>query len=285
MTRPPFPRSEHGTHPRRNASVADEWDESVPGRSGFVSVQLRRTGAATAVVSTIGLVLINATGIAHSETTAQHQPGRTGSTLAASASGASAGQSGTVQVVSTAGADDLSGPIDTEVSDDQRRMAELLEAKDLVATRVAAVALAQRDAAAAAEAERVAAARWVRPIEARVTQGFGGSNHHIGVDFGAPHGTTIHAAHRGTIIYAGWETGYGNFVQIMHENNVVTSYGHMSRIDVRVGQEVDTGEQIGLEGNTGKSTGPHLHFEVRLNGQYGTKVDPLAWLAGHGVTY
>ncbi|EFC81235.1 M23 family metallopeptidase [Parafrankia sp. EUN1f] len=285
MTRPPFPRSEHGTHLRRNASVTDEWDDSAPGRSGFVSVQLRRTGAATAVVSTIGLVLINATGIAHSETAAQHQPGRTGSTLAASASGTSAGQSGTVQVVSTAGADDLSGPIDTEVSDDQRRMAELLEAKDLVATRVAAAALAQRDAAAAAEAERVAAARWVRPIEARVTQGFGGSNHHIGVDFGAPHGTTIHAAHRGTIIYAGWETGYGNFVQIMHENNVVTSYGHLSRIDVRVGQEVDTGEQIGLEGNTGKSTGPHLHFEVRLNGQYGTKVDPLAWLAGHGVTY
>ncbi|MBX6390799.1 MAG: M23 family metallopeptidase [Frankia sp.] len=144
---------------------------------------------------------------------------------------------------------------------------------------------AQREAALAEEAERRARAHWVRPIEARVTQRFSASRHHFGIDFGAALGTPIVAAHRGKVIYAGWQSGYGNVVLIEHEDNVVTLYGHMSRMYVRVGQQVDTGQQIGAEGNTGRSTGPHLHFEVRLGGADGSKVDPLAWLAAFGVTY
>ncbi|MCK9900638.1 peptidase M23 [Parafrankia colletiae] len=245
------------------------------------------------MVSTIGLAMINTTGIAHSEAPAQLEAGPPGtvvgaSSLPAGSSVQAGGSAVTTQVVVAAGGtDDLhgDGSVDGEAAEAQRRLGDLLQARDEIVGREALAVVAQRNAAIAAEAERAEAARWVRPIEARITQGFGGSNHHIGVDFGATHGTPIHAAHRGTVIYAGWETGYGNFVQIMHENNVVTSYGHLSRIDVRLGQEVATGQQIGLEGNTGKSTGPHLHFEVRLNGQYGTKVDPLTWLAGHGVHY
>ncbi|MEX5708266.1 M23 family metallopeptidase [Parafrankia sp. FMc6] len=283
--RPQFPRSEHGARRRRNAGSSDEQDSSAFGRSGFTAVQLRRTGVATAVASTIGLVMINSTGVAHSETSTSPEIRPTGTVLGVSA-GPSGTAPGTVNVISADGTDDLSaGAPDGEAAEAQRRLSAYLQVTDQIVAREAAATLSQHAAATAAETERLEAARWVRPIEARITQGFGGANRHIGVDFGAAHGTPIHAAHRGTVIYAGWESGYGNFVQIMHENNVVTSYGHLSRIDVRLGQEVATGERIGLEGNTGKSTGPHLHFEVRLNGQYGTKVDPLTWLAGHGVHY
>ncbi|WP_230203224.1 M23 family metallopeptidase [Parafrankia discariae] len=229
--------------------------------------------------------MINSTGVAHSETTTSPEIRPTGTVLGAS-TGPGGSAAGTVNVISAGGTDGLTGVApDDAAAEAQRRLSTYLQVTDQIGAREAAATLTQYAAAVASETERLEAARWVRPIEARITQGFGGANHHIGVDFGAAHGTPIYAAHRGTVIYAGWESGYGNFVQIMHENNVVTSYGHLSRIDVRLGQEVATGEQIGKEGSTGHSTGPHLHFEVRLNGQYGTKVDPLAWLAGHGVHY
>ncbi len=95
------------------------------------------------------------------------------------------------------------------------------------------------------------------------TQGIHGSN---GVDFGAGIGTTIRAAAAGQVIVAkstGWNGGYGNYIVIKHANGTQTLYAHLSRVDVGVGASVASGESIGASGNSGKSTGPHLHFEVR----------------------
>lgn len=90
---------------------------------------------------------------------------------------------------------------------------------------------------------------------------------HAGMDFTAPTGTPIYATANGTVSSAGWKQGYGNCVEISHGFGYETLYGHMSVIKARPGQQVKRGEVIGLVGSTGKSTGPHLHYEVHLRGQ------------------
>jgi len=90
---------------------------------------------------------------------------------------------------------------------------------------------------------------------------------HEGMDFTAPTGTEIFATGNGTVVMTGWKQGYGNTVQINHGFGYLTLYGHMSAIKARNGQQVRRGEVIGLVGSTGKSTGPHLHYEVHLKGK------------------
>ncbi len=102
-----------------------------------------------------------------------------------------------------------------------------------------------------------------------------GRRFHSGQDIGAPTGTPIVAATAGTVAYAGWASGYGNYTCVDRGSGFATCYGHQSKILVAVGQPVQQGQQIGLVGNTGNSTGPHLHFEVRLNG---TPTDPMPYL-------
>ena len=117
-----------------------------------------------------------------------------------------------------------------------------------------------------------------RPIAAPVRDVFGprGARFHTGVDFPAPSGTPVAAAGTGRVMFAGWHAGgYGYVVSILHGWGVRTLYAHLSRVDVRVGQRVAAGAQIGLVGSTGHSTGPHLHFEVRLRG---AAIDPLTAL-------
>jgi murein DD-endopeptidase MepM/ murein hydrolase activator NlpD len=115
------------------------------------------------------------------------------------------------------------------------------------------------------------------PVSAPITSPFGWrwGRMHEGIDLGAAYGAPIAAAGSGTVIYAGWLGGYGNLTVIDHGGGLATAYGHQSRIAVSVGQEVARGEIIGYVGSTGHSTGPHLHFEVRVNGQ---PVDPLGYL-------
>ncbi|WP_237702859.1 M23 family metallopeptidase [Candidatus Protofrankia datiscae] len=241
------------------------------------AAQIRRTGIATAVVSTLGIVMINTTGIAHSDP-AVISGLRTAGTIFDPASGG----------VTDAATDGLSDPALLERQRDgdaARRQAQADRVDRDEALAQMSILLLQQRTTAAEAVRRQDELRWVRPIQARITQRFGGANGHPGIDLGAPMGTQVVAAYGGTVIYAGWESGYGNFVQVRHANNVVTCYAHLSRISVRVGQQVATGQQVGLEGSTGFSTGPHLHFEVRLGGQNGTKVDPLAWLAKHNVYY
>lgn len=102
-----------------------------------------------------------------------------------------------------------------------------------------------------------------------------GTEYHKGQDIAAPMGTPVIATADGSITIAGWQRGYGWVVYIDHGNGITTRYGHLSRIDVAVGQPIRRGEQLGLVGSTGRSTGPHLHYEVRINGQ---PVSPLLYL-------
>lgn len=95
---------------------------------------------------------------------------------------------------------------------------------------------------------------------------YGTTKFHEGMDFAAPIGTPIYATGKGTVTNAGWESGYGNTVEIDHGYGYMTRYAHMSKITARPGQKVERGDKIGEIGNTGKSTGPHLHYEVRLKG-------------------
>ncbi|WP_436523833.1 M23 family metallopeptidase [Actinoplanes sp. HUAS TT8] len=128
-------------------------------------------------------------------------------------------------------------------------------------------------------------ADWVNPNPAgQVTSCFGPrwGRLHAGVDIAAPDGSPIVAAGAGVVIRAGLAEGYGNAVLIDHGNGWLTHYGHLSRIAVTVGQVVQAGEQIGDEGSTGHSTGPHLHFEVH-EGHYKNPVEPTAWMHQRGV--
>ena len=95
----------------------------------------------------------------------------------------------------------------------------------------------------------------------------GGGAMHSGIDFKGPKGQPILAAAGGRVTHAGWKSGYGKAVEITHGNGLMTRYAHLSRIDVAAGQRIEQGIQLGAMGSTGRSTGTHLHFEVRLNGR------------------
>ena len=113
-----------------------------------------------------------------------------------------------------------------------------------------------------------------RPVPFAINNGFGVDGH-PGVDMAGPQGTPIRACRAGTVVVAGWQGGYGNAVVINHAGNMATLYGHQSQIAVLEGQHVDAGQIIGYVGTTGYSTGPHLHFEVRIAGNV---VDPTPYL-------
>ena len=96
---------------------------------------------------------------------------------------------------------------------------------------------------------------------------FGGRSYefHAGMDIDGERGDSVMAPANGTIIKAGWQGGYGNMIEIDHGNGLTTRYGHLSKIEIQVGDAVQRGQLIGLVGSTGRSTGPHLHYELRLN--------------------
>ncbi|GHE35102.1 peptidase [Streptomyces longispororuber] len=109
------------------------------------------------------------------------------------------------------------------------------------------------------------------------------SGSHTGIDFHAASGTSVQAVGAGTVVEAGWGGAYGNNVVIKMNDGTYTQYGHLSSINVTVGQSVTPGQQIGLSGSTGNSSGPHLHFEARTGAEYGSDIDPIAYLRSHGV--
>ncbi len=112
------------------------------------------------------------------------------------------------------------------------------------------------------------------PFGWRVHPIYGTSRLHAGIDFGVATGTTVYAADRGTVIFAGWYGGYGVTVIVNHGGGVTTLYAHNSQILVGEGQTVERGTPVAASGSTGLSTGPHVHFEVRINGQ---PVDPAGY--------
>lgn len=120
---------------------------------------------------------------------------------------------------------------------------------------------------------------YIKPLAGgRYTSGFGRrwGRMHTGVDWACPVGTTVYASCGGTVIQASYNGGYGNNVVIQHPDGRMTRYAHNSRLLVQVGQYVEQGEPIALSGNTGRSTGPHVHFEIYING---SAVDPLKYIS------
>lgn len=105
----------------------------------------------------------------------------------------------------------------------------------------------------------------------------GAQSEHSGLDIAVPSGQTVRAAASGVVIFAGERAGYGKLVEIDHQNGTRTRYGHLSAVGVEVGQHLKGGEELGKSGNTGRSTGPHLHFEVRVDG---VAVDPSSFIRG-----
>jgi septal ring factor EnvC (AmiA/AmiB activator) len=120
--------------------------------------------------------------------------------------------------------------------------------------------------------------RLIKPVNGPVTGHFGDQrigHVHEGVDWAVPVGTAVEAAGAGTVLFAGPSAGYGLRVDVDHGNGLVTRYAHLSHLGVVVGGQVTAGQPVGQSGNTGDSTGPHLHFEVR---QDGVAVDPNPYL-------
>ncbi|WP_327351788.1 transglycosylase family protein [Streptomyces sp. NBC_01304] len=109
------------------------------------------------------------------------------------------------------------------------------------------------------------------------------SGYHTGVDFPVPTGTSVKAVAAGRVVSAGWGGAYGYQVVIRHTDGKYSQYGHLSALTVKSGQSVGAGQRIGRSGATGNATGPHLHFEVRTGPDYGSDVDPLAYLRAGGV--
>lgn len=118
----------------------------------------------------------------------------------------------------------------------------------------------------------------------RYTSGFGRrwGRMHNGIDMAAPVGTAIVAPGDGVVTFAGRQSGYGNLIKIKHELGTETRYAHLSKIRVKVGQRVSQGDRIGDMGNTGRSTGPHLHYEVRVNGR---AVNPMSFIEAASNVY
>ncbi|MEV8018975.1 M23 family metallopeptidase [Streptomyces sp. NPDC086554] len=157
---------------------------------------------------------------------------------------------------------------------------------------------AAKKAEQAKQAKQAAAKKassWQDPVDKYTLSasfGLGGSmwsSKHSGQDFAVPIGTSVEAVHGGTVVKAGGNgagdgPAYGNAVVIKHSNGTFSQYAHLSKIDVRVGQAVATGQRIAASGNTGNSSGPHLHFEIRTTPNYGTAIDPVAFLRSNGVT-
>ncbi|MEU8982505.1 M23 family metallopeptidase [Streptomyces sp. NPDC048309] len=166
------------------------------------------------------------------------------------------------------------------------------QAKAATAAKTAAVAKA---AEGAPQAAAKGAAGWVDPVKKyTLSAGFNQAgamwqSTHSGQDFAVASGTEVVAAHGGTVVKAGGNgagdgPAYGNAIVVKHANGTYSQYAHLSRIDVKIGQVVATGQHIALSGNTGNSSGPHLHFEIRTTPNYGSAIDPVAFLRGKGVT-
>jgi len=186
---------------------------------------------------------------------------------------------------------ELLGARDQIASTKQQRLIDLsqlsaserAEAEEIDSLQASSAALTARIQAAQAQhsssgpSSTPSSAGLIWPASGPVTSPFGfrWGRMHEGVDIGASYGSAIHAAASGTVIYCGWESGYGNLTVIDHGGNLATAYGHQSSIAVTCGQQVSQGQVIGYVGSTGHSTGPHLHFEVRING---APVDPMGYL-------
>jgi murein DD-endopeptidase MepM/ murein hydrolase activator NlpD len=164
-----------------------------------------------------------------------------------------------------------------KLSAQERGEAEEIDALQAQSAAVAAKIQAAQQGTSSSSAPSAAPGGYQWPVSGPVTSPFGyrWGRMHEGIDIAVPSGTPVHASAAGTVIYASWMDGYGNFVIIDHGGGIATAYGHNTSLAVTVGQHVEQGSVIAYSGSTGHSTGPHVHFEVRVNG---AAVDPFGYL-------
>ena len=239
-------------------------------RSGFV---LPTAAAATLVVTATGATVAQSAPV-HLDLTGQAAKTKSANAAFERAEATQQRQQSELQLAAAR------ARVEERASRDQSRKA--LAAKK--AADVKKAAAAKKKALAAAEAARKATEKWVMPIAgATFTSGFGWrwGRMHQGDDFATPVGTPLAAMSTGTVTFAGPESGYGNKVEIEYWDGTVSYYAHMNSISVTVGQQVAPGDVVGTSGNTGHSTGPHLHLEIHPDG--GGAVDPAPWLRDHGL--
>lgn len=132
-------------------------------------------------------------------------------------------------------------------------------------------------------ASRKQSINYIWPVQGKISSEYGWRDHpvykervfHTGIDIAVPYGTPVYATESGIVEFCGWSEGYGNLVIIRHRDNSLTYYGHNLKLLVKKGDEVKQGKIIALSGNSGVSTGPHLHFEIRINNQH---TNPLRYL-------
>lgn len=182
-----------------------------------------------------------------------------------------AGSGNTAKTASAAAEVDTPGDLLREM----RRLDERLDTqlKMMMTLRQQLMSNTYTAAAAAIQADSDTPDIW--PVRGEVSSTFGfrqspggiGSTYHEGIDIAGDYGTPIEATAAGTVTQAGWVSGYGYLVEVKHDSGIVTRYGHNSAIVVSVGQHVSQGDIVALMGSTGNSTGPHCHYEVRINGE------------------
>ncbi|WP_328910854.1 M23 family metallopeptidase [Streptomyces sp. NBC_00234] len=205
--------------------------------------------------------------------------------------GAAFAASGTASTTGTAA---LAGTVTAQsvAKQAQSQSKAATSAKQAAAEKSAKAKQAAKKKAAAAKKK---ASSWEAPVEKytlSATYGTGGSrwaHKHSGQDFAVPIGTKVEAAHAGTVVKAGPNGGgdgpaYGNAIVIKHSNGKYSQYAHLSKINVKIGQTVKTGQKIALSGNTGNSSGPHLHFEIRTTPNYGSALNPVSFLRSVNVS-
>ena len=168
--------------------------------------------------------------------------------------------------------------LEGDVSDLQAQIqAQIQAAQEAAAAEAAAAAPPSTPAAPTGPVQGESSSGFIWPVSGPVTSPFGmrWGRMHEGIDISVPEGTPVHAAASGRVILAAYTGGYGNYTCIDHGGGLSTCYAHQSSFAVSSGQSVQQGQVIGYSGNTGSSTGPHLHFEVRVNG---SAVDPMGYL-------
>ncbi|MFI9123165.1 M23 family metallopeptidase [Streptomyces bikiniensis] len=238
---------------------------------------------------------------------------RRGAGIAGAATLATTGVIGTLASPALAADTDNRSPEDTGLTKviTEDSLVDRLNAQADAQDREAFEALAEQKARAEAKRKAEARAKEIREERARaareaerrrlnsfqlpiagsyVSTGYktGGSlwssGSHSGVDFHAAYGSRVVSVGSGTVVEAGWGGAYGNNIVIRMHDGTYTQYGHLSSIGVYVGQTVEPGQQIGISGSTGNSTGPHLHFEARTGADYGSDINPISYLRARGVT-
>lgn len=240
--------------------------KAKPAQRGFL------TGVALPTTAALAL-MFTATGaaVATSPKTSSADPARSASAFSATP------QSATLRT----GIDPEEAPFRRHQAAEAHLSALRASASARVARSTARKALVTR----AITAKRAQLAHtWRLPITNPVqTSGFGyrWGRLHAGEDYGVPVGTALASMSTGTVVFAGVQSGYGNLVQIRYWDGTISYFAHMSSISVSVGTPVEPGQIVGRSGNTGHSTGPHLHLEIHPHG--GEAADPLPWLASHNI--